>query len=119
MIYTSYFAAVNKIAKAIPDAKFISIARYPPRGWSGLQLKCLAPPASLLQKWKETHNEDDYIHEYEKTVLSKFSSEKIIEMIEVMAGGSDVVILLCYEKPNDFCHRHLVGNFLGIEEFEL
>ena len=25
---------------------------------------------------------------------------------------SDQIILLCYEKPDDFCHRHLVAQWL-------
>ena len=28
-----------------------------------------------------------------------------------MSGGSNVA-LVCYEKPSDFCHRHLVAGWL-------
>ena len=42
--------------------------------------------------------------------------------IERLANGKDVA-LCCYEKPGDFCHRHLVAKWMNeklgvqIEEF--
>lgn len=28
-----------------------------------------------------------------------------------LSGGKDIA-LICYEKPTDFCHRHLVAEWL-------
>ena len=31
----------------------------------------------------------------------------------------DVIFLLCYEKPEEFCHRHLLAEMLGgVEEYK-
>jgi len=34
---------------------------------------------------------------------------------ERLAGvDTDRIILLCYEKPADFCHRHIVADWLNV-----
>lgn len=46
-----------------------------------------------------------YIEEYRKHVLSKLDPRVIAD---VAAG----FILCCYEKPNDFCHRRIVAEWI-------
>ena len=45
----------------------------------------------------ESHNADDVVKELYK-LAEKSQDEDIV--------------LICYEKPGDFCHRHLVANWL-------
>ena len=35
-----------------------------------------------------------------------------------MSGYDKDVALVCYEKPSDFCHRHLVADWLNKNGFE-
>lgn len=67
MIYTSYFARIRKL----PD-NFIPVAicgKYP-EGYHGNMYKKLAPKYGFFQKWKETHDNDYYIHCFNEQVLS-------------------------------------------------
>ena len=38
--------------------------------------------------------------------------EKITETIPIELNPDIHIVLLCYEKPEDFCHRHLVREWL-------
>jgi uncharacterized protein (DUF488 family) len=49
---------------------------------------------------------------------------QVIEDLQKIANTKDTdkIILLCYEKPGDFCHRHLVADWLtknGLKTIEL
>lgn len=82
----------------------------------------IAPPPDILEKCKSSHAE--YEKRYKTEVLSIFKDiSTLINRISYISGGKDVA-LCCYEKPSDFCHRHIVAKWLkeqtGIEvkEFE-
>lgn len=107
MIYTSYFAKLRNISPAIVP---ISICGKPPAAYHGKQLKMLAPKWSFFKIWKETHDNDFYIRHYHEEVLNKLDAKKMAAMLRSISNDKDVV-LLCYEKPGDFCHRHLVAKW--------
>lgn len=63
--------------------------------------------------------------EYKEQVLGKLKPIDIINKIRKLSveNGFKEVVLLCYERPNDFCHRHLVAEWLreagyNIEEYK-
>ena len=47
-----------------------------------------------------------------KSLLAKLDPQQIVDFLERVSDGKDVV-LLCYEKPGDFCHRQLVAEWLN------
>lgn len=107
-IYTSYFANLRKIPDYIVP---ISICRKSPTGYSGLEYKGLAPSFSLLSAWKKEHNEQAYQKVY-KNILKHLNPCAIFDDLSNMSQGKDVV-LVCYEHPSKFCHRHLVAGWLN------
>lgn len=109
MIYTSYFAKLKSLP---PDVMPISICGKAPDWYKGLQYKKLAPKYNFFMKWKENHDNDYYIKCFNKQVLNKLSAHMIITELYALSNGKDVA-LICYEKPSDFCHRHLVANWLN------
>ena len=117
-IYTSYFAK-GKTLRA-QGIKIISIALYPPPHTKFDSLLCLAPTHSIL--YDKYRTDERYTHRYINEVLGKIDANNIIEQISSIARGSDVA-LCCYEKPNEFCHRHLVAKWIQehtgmeVEEF--
>jgi uncharacterized protein YeaO (DUF488 family) len=137
MIYTGYFA----MAKHYPNP--ISIALYPPKWFKGLSnMTSLAPSKELLGWWKSKkehtkEDESEYTERYLKENRSGLllavkklgvivNSEQLIgEKLPNLPTSPDLdYTLLCYEKPGDFCHRHIVAQFLrehGIpcEEFKV
>ena len=114
MIYTSYFAKIKKLpANIVP----ISICGKAPDGYTGLQYKKLAPKWSFFSVWKQNHDNDYYIQHFKEEVLNTLDVKDVMNTLMNMAGGNDIA-LICYEKPNDFCHRHLVAEWLRQGGFE-
>ena len=118
-IFTSYFAKIGKI-----DDNFfpISISRYTPKWLRGKiqTYSRLAPSEDLLSRYKVDADELRYTKEFNE-YLSTLNPHKIVDDLEGISGGRDVV-LLCYERSEKFCHRHLVSDWLvknGYECYEL
>lgn len=114
MIYTSYFAKVKKLPQNIVP---ISIAIKAPTGWNGLEFKVLAPKWSFLSVWKQTQDNDYYIAEYQKQVLNRLNPEEVVKRLYTLSSNHDIA-LICYEKSESFCHRHLVADWLNSNGFQ-
>jgi len=125
-MYTGYFAKIKTYEKAglIP----IAICGGIPNWYKGLWYKKLAPKWSFFNEWKNgtEHKGDNdyYIYHFNNEVLDKLSVSLVIEDLQKIANTKDTdkIILLCYEKPGDFCHRHLVADWLtknGLKTIEL
>ena len=112
-LYTSYFANLRNLP---PDIVPISIARNEPPWFDGLCIKILAPDEHIRAKYNFDGNKDRYIKEYTDEVLRYLYAPKLVQILEVKSGGKDVV-LLCYETPTKFCHRHLVSEWLNRNGF--
>jgi hypothetical protein len=105
MIYTSYYGNVKKLREAgvLP----ISISRYPAKFANvTVELKMLAPTSDMLRM-----EEEPYIVKF-KSILGRLDPDKILKQINLLANGRDCA-LLCYERPDEFCHRHLVAEWLN------
>jgi hypothetical protein len=110
MIYLSDFRTAGK------DARAVSIAAITPKGFKGEVRKDLAPPFSLVKKYKKG----------EITTLEyAFGYTRIIydHDLDTLAKELDGRVLLCYCSKNDFCHRLLLGLYLhketGVEVEEI
>lgn len=100
---TSHFG--NKIATENQNA--VSIARWPPRWWgTRRRFIQLAPSADLLKRSRDGLPWPEYITEYRRDVLGKLDPARIFLNL-----GADS-ILLCWERPDEDCHRHLVAEWL-------
>lgn len=115
MIYTSYFAAMRKMTPE-QQAKCMSIARFTPKGVNIPINTMLVPHWDILKKYKEDKDTDSFTTAYSKQ-LEALNPHTIAD---TMNGR----ILLCYEKSEDFCHRHILvkwfrKNGYKCEELEL
>ena len=109
MIYTSYFAKINKLPA---DAICISISRHAPKGYNGLVYKELAPSWEILRQYKVNNNRKEYTDEFLK-ILKQMDPHSVVHDLYALAGDQDRdIVLVCYEKSTDFCHRHLVAEWL-------
>lgn len=116
-IYTSYFGNLRYLRKACIMP--IGIARWKPRFYDGVSMFSVAPTRYMLS---DACSQEEYLKLYDEILRSR-GAQNILNEIESIAKGSNVA-LLCYEKPSDFCHRHLLADFLNkelglnIREFE-
>lgn len=108
MIYTTYFANLRNLPKPITP---IAICGSVPKFYTGLCYKKLAPKYSFFSKWKEDHDNDYYIEQFNKLVLGELNQKDVVNELSSMVNTEDIA-LVCYEKPSDFCHRHLVADWL-------
>lgn len=108
-IYTSYFAKLKSLPNNITP---ISICGKAPDWYKGIQYKVLAPKYNFFMEWKQNKDNDFYIEHFNKEVLNLLNVKEVVMRLSAISGGNDVV-LLCYEKPTDFCHRHLVSSWLN------
>jgi len=83
-------------------------------GFNGKAIPKLAPKRGFWETWhnnigkiSEEENTRYYIEEYYKQVLSK------VNIKELLKDEKDP-ILLCYEKGQDFCHRHVLAEFIEL-----
>ena len=112
-IYTSYFGNYRKLAAA--NVKMICVALGKPRFYNAPQIIEVAPRRYMLDdKWTY----EEYTNMYLNDVLAKVNPQELIQTIQRLSEGKDVA-LCCYEKPGDFCHRHILAKWLtektGIE----
>lgn len=115
MIYTGYFAKLKQYEEKglIP----VAICGKSPDWYKGLKYTKLAPRKDWFITWKSQKKPNAwYIEMYYKTVLNILSKNTVLKDLADLAKDKDIV-LLCYEKPTDFCHRHLVASWLKIKEY--
>lgn len=137
MIYTSYFGKVRKLPK---DIEIIAICGKSPAYYHGLEYKKLAPKYDFFKIWKETHDNEYYIRCFHEQVLKdkdpyttvkelisllpETKQEEIKkENVPIWESKTNHIALLCYERPEDFCHRHLVADWviqsgIKVEEYK-
>ncbi len=108
---TSYFARNGH------NPYGVSIAGGCPEWFEGTKYKKLAPKYWFFKLYKENGDKDHYIDCYKREVLDKLDAQTVYNELGCNA------ILLCWEAPGKFCHRHLVAQWfkekLGVEVIEL
>lgn len=116
-IYTGYFDILEKLPQDIIP---ISICGKAPDWYNGIQYKKLAPKLKFFLEWKENKDNNFYVKHFNEEVLSKLDKDKVLSELYNLSDGKDI-ILICYEKPDEFCHRHLVANWLdyNIKEYKI
>lgn len=118
MIYTSYFENLNYLPK---DILPISICLKVPSWYTGLRYQKLAPTYEILSKYKTDHDAKDYTIHYKAKILDKLSVQNVIlDIINMIPDRSSKhnIALICYETPSEFCHRHLVADWLTSNGFK-
>lgn len=101
-IYTGNFGNIKKYREA--GLTTVSIARFN-RWYSGEKLMDLAPTPAMIHDPEEV-----YTPKFE-SILQNQTPGQVFKKLENLSGGKDIV-LLCYEKEGEFCHRHLVADWL-------
>lgn len=112
-IYTSYFAKAATLRQAgiVP----VGIALWPPRFFRGVSMSQVAPRRYMLN---DQLTDEEYTRMYRNDVLRLVDARAFVRQLEEAGHGLDVA-LCCFEKPGDFCHRHILAQWLteqiGIE----
>lgn len=104
---TSYFGNIKNIDNPL------SISLKAPEWYSGSEFKVLAPTYNIISRYKK-HEIDSkvYIELFNDHVLKNLNPLDVYNNIVNTYGLN--VSLICYEKPGEFCHRHLISEWFNI-----
>ena len=129
-LHTSYFARVKQLKEMGYD-NLVCVAGYAPKFFydtpNARFMPDLAPKRCWWREWQDKFKDNPnspesiawYKDKYLDTVLSKLNPYNVLEEL------GDNAIMLCYEKVGDFCHRHLIADWLStntdakVSEFQL
>lgn len=116
-MYTGYFAKLKTYEQN--DLIPVAICGGIPTWYKGFWYKKLAPKWAFFNEWKNgtEHKGDNdyYIQHFNDEVLKNKTCRQVLADLQKLTGVKNdfsKIILLCYEKPGDFCHRHLVADWL-------
>ena len=110
MIYTTYFAKLKKLPKDIIP---IAICQWIPEQLrsSCFHYRELAPSVDIFMDYKHTGDTELFTKSYNERILARLDPHYIATALRHWVGDKDFA-LVCYEKSSDFCHRHLVADWL-------
>lgn len=112
-IATGYFARAKDYAD--DGYVLVSIAKvapwFIPKDLKLHSLSVLAPTDEMLALKDRT---SEYEKRYKEEILSHLPLIEIFETLSRIASKEalDKVVLLCYESPEKFCHRHIVAKWI-------
>lgn len=93
----------------------ISFDKGKDAGFEGKAITELAPYRDFFDVWRankgkisEEENTRYYIEQYYNRVLSKVNIKELLK-------NEKWPILLCYEDSNEFCHRHVLAEYINIK----
>ena len=109
-IYTGYYANIKTYKEKGIFPVAISLG-VPP--WiQGLpNMRSLNPLKNMIKMERE-----EFTPLY-NAILKGLDCKELVAKLEILSGGKDVV-LLCFEKPTDFCHRQLVATWMTENGYE-
>lgn len=110
MYFTSYFGNIKNIN--MKKYKLVCITNSKPsfcdssiEDWS-----FLGPTKELLKLYKNNKiNEKEYTKIYLQYIDDKWTEIKDF----LHQHENENIVMLCYEKSTDFCHRHLLRTYLN------
>jgi hypothetical protein len=127
--YTSYYANMKNIPA---NYLCVGISRVCPEwlidneppNFLFVRGNILAPSSELLSDMKSGKiTEDEYTERYKEQIHKTFSNNHfftdfdgwIESMEEQFEDKYEAIVFLCYEKPSDFCHRHILREMFNYE----
>ena len=119
MIYTGYYSKIKEYADS--GLTLLSISRTKPEfAKSCIDIPQLFPSDKILWDYKKGKiDEMEYTSKY-LDQLNELGVDRIIKMIQIFGNN---VVLLCWESPEKFCHRHILADYINknsgvvVEEF--
>ena len=126
-LYTSYYANMKNIPA---NYLMVGISQYCPEwlkedapdNFMWVKGNFLAPDKELLDDIKsgridhETYRErytNKFYESFDKNYVYKSVDDWYQAMDEEFSDKYGAIVFLCYEKPSDFCHRHILRDILN------
>jgi uncharacterized protein YeaO (DUF488 family) len=103
IVYTSNYSRKGK------DSNSYAVSVKPPDYYEGATLPLLAPTWEIVMGSKANEiTQEEYTQRYLELLAERELTPQ--DVADVLPDGC---FLLCYEKPTDFCHRHILAEWLN------
>lgn len=108
-MFTSYYDNISNITYPT-----VGISGWMPAWYTGPTYRKLAPKykTCYLPYINGEIDSQEYAARYTYDVLNKLNPSDVYR--DLSERGGQNAVLLCYEKPDKFCHRHLVAQWLNL-----
>lgn len=125
-VFSSYYDKVTESDKS--TYTFVRVSRMKPPEWFLETIgECVdlsdtfGPTTAMLAECHPTEDWGAFMPRYKDEILGPLDKMTTLELLKkiCMENGSRSLLLLCYEAPPENCHRHLIGDFLGISIEEI
>ena len=108
-IYTTNYTKASRLSNKHYLKVSISLIR--PREYNGMHIQSLAPKKQLLDDYHNGLSPEEYEARYREQINKLNDIHALFEIMAKQAKGRDI-LLLCYEKKNAFCHRHILSDII-------
>lgn len=109
MIYTGYYGGLTRI---VGDIAKVQVSNSAPVPVDIKFEKAIPDWAFIVKPYKDgLITKEEYEQRY-TLQLNKFR-ENILGVTKYFSSTGKDYILLCYEKPGDFCHRHILADYIN------
>lgn len=108
-IYTTCFTNLKDLPENVIS---VAISRTVPSWYGGYRWLRLAPSQSILSDYHKFRNKDRYKKRFTDEILDLIDPGTLRTEIENFIQPGCTIVLVCYERPPKFCHRHLVADWL-------
>jgi hypothetical protein len=109
MIYTGYYGGLSHI---VGDITKVQVSNSAPVPVDIRFEKAIPDWAFIVKPYKDGLITKEEYEERYTLQLDKFR-ENILGVTEYFNSTGKDYILLCYEKPGDFCHRHILADYIN------
>lgn len=108
MIYTGYYAKLKKYKE---DGLYpIAISGKIPDFYGEAYWDDFAPRYEDFLAWKSGQISDIQYNKKYREWLDSLNKQEIRDVLDELKDEN--IIFLCYEKSGDFCHRHILADWL-------
>lgn len=121
-MYTSYWASPKlREMEGKGEAYIVQISNSRPKGYGEVRVMekmwDAVPEWRIVEKSKRDGDHDFYTREYLAALEGR--RQEILKALTALHGRADgrKIVLCCYEKPANFCHRHLFADYCN-QKFE-
>lgn len=108
-IYTTNYTKASRLSNK--HYLKVSISYIRQREFDGMHIQSFAPSKQLFEDYKNGLSPEQYEIRFREQIGNLADIYAFFKIMAKQAKGRDI-LLLCYEKKNAFCHRHILSDII-------
>lgn len=124
-VFSTYYDKTPELNKC--KYTFVRVSRAEPPEWFAEKYEYVdlsdtfGPTPAMLEECHPAKDWETFVPRYKNEILNVLDEAATLKLLEKIYSehGSRPLLLVCFEAPPENCHRHLIGDFLGISVEEI